>query len=94
MLYKRHPYTNKQYSHFDIASEEKENTNRIPLPNEEESSEGTDETRKLHKPSILDFFKNHIRLEEIILLGIIFVLLDEGIDDEFLLIILIYILLT
>lgn len=67
----------------------------IPLPNEEEKPlEEVENEQQVHRPSILDFFKSRIHLEEIILLGLIFILLDEKIDDDFLLIMLIYILIT
>ena len=68
----------------------------IPLPNEKENS--LESTNAPAVPgrhnNILDFIKTHIHFEEIVLIGLIFILLDEGIDDEFLLIILVYILLT
>jgi len=106
MLYRRRPYPNRQNPHFDTGTVEGEsrqgtgtyetgNSEGIPLPNEmEDSPEDTDNMPSTHRSSVFDFFKNRIRLEEIILLGLIFVLLDEGIDDDFLLIMLVYILLT
>ncbi|MGI6778564.1 MAG: hypothetical protein ACOX7R_11320 [Acetivibrionales bacterium] len=100
MLYRRYPYYSKRHSHYNIDSEEKETSGSIPLPNEEEPIKEINETREIeevqerYRPSLLDFIKKHIHLEEIILLGLIFILLDEGIDDDFLLIMLIYILLT
>lgn len=67
----------------------------IPMPNEREGFK-----HPLSKGkglpgvnSILDFIKVHIRVEEIILIGLIILLLDESIEDDFLLIILVYILL-
>jgi hypothetical protein len=67
----------------------------IPMPNEREVFKYPWGKGKglpgLH--GILNFVREHIRLEEIILIGLIILLLDESIEDDFLLIILIYILL-
>lgn len=66
----------------------------IPLPNEKEEAVAAEfQPRELRRSSFLSFLKSRIHIEEIILLGLIFLLLEEGIDDEFLLILLIYILL-
>lgn len=67
----------------------------IPLPNEEEGprfpwSSGTG-LPSLNR--IIGFLREHITLEEIILIGLIILLLSESLEDELLLIILIYILL-
>lgn len=43
--------------------------------------------------SIFDFFKKNIGIEEIILIGLIILLLKERMDDQLLLIMLVYILL-
>jgi len=65
----------------------------IPPPNKMDSTPVRGFTHHHSKtPSFLNFFKGRIKVDEIILLAIIFLLLDEGINDEFLLIILIYIL--
>lgn len=70
----------------------------IPLPNELEttpSPPGSPQSRrKAASRSFLDIIKERISLEEIILLGLIFLLLDEAIEDELLLILLVYILLV
>ncbi len=67
----------------------------IPLPNEKEIQQGNDfETRKgLSISSIIRYIQNHIKIEELILLGLIVLMLDESFEDDLLLIILIYILL-
>jgi hypothetical protein len=55
---------------------------------------GTDK-RKLNRPfSFLNILHKKIQLEEIIILGLIFLLLNEEIRDDILLVVLIYILLT
>jgi hypothetical protein len=70
----------------------------IPLPNELESpSEFSSIFRGGGITSIVDFFKTRIHLEEIIIIGLIIILIGEGIDcleDEFLLIALVYILIA
>lgn len=43
--------------------------------------------------SVVDFLRNRISIEEIILIGLIILLIGEEIKDEFLIIMLIYILL-
>ena len=104
MMYKRRSFDNKR-THFDSGIEGKSpdefssrnpqvEAEKIPLPNEEEDAVEKQSTRHTQKPSIISFFKERIHIEEIILLGLIFVLLDEGIDDDLLLIVLVYILLT
>jgi len=105
MPYRRRPQLNRRYFHSepDSGTENLKNSynvetstlGSIPMPNESERApESVPDPRKAHKmPSILGFLKGHIHLEEIILLALIFLLLEEGIDDEFLLILLIYILL-
>lgn len=67
----------------------------IPLPNERESIPGI-AGEKRAAPSlagIFNYIKKHIKIEEIILIGLIILMLDESIEDDLLLIILIYILL-
>ncbi len=67
---------------------------RIPLPNEIEAfPENSNEQRSSGLLSIFNTLKKRIGIEEIILLGLIFILLEEGIDDEFLLILLVYVFL-
>ncbi len=67
----------------------------IPLPNEREVSPGYAGEKRL-LPSvagIIQFIRRHVKIEEIILIGLIILMLDESIEDDLLLIILIYILL-
>jgi hypothetical protein len=67
----------------------------IPLPNEKEAD--ADPALQKRKPfalaGVLDYVRTHIRIEDIILVGLIILMLDESIEDDILLIILIYILL-
>lgn len=67
----------------------------IPMPNEREGFKHPWSKGKglSGLNGILDFLREHIKVEEIILIGLIILLLDESIEDDFLLIILIYILL-
>lgn len=106
MFYKRPPRTNRKYLHTDTGTDSKgvatdintdiiKETVKIPLPTEVEiSSDTAENTRGAHKPSIFNILKGRITIEEIILLGLIVLLLDEGIEDDMILILLIYILLT
>lgn len=67
----------------------------IPLPNEREAyPEHAGEKRA--EPSlskVINYIRQHVKIEEIILIGLIILMLDESIEDDLLLIILIYILL-
>ncbi len=67
----------------------------IPLPNEREAF--SDNVQKRTVPStlsgIIHYVRRHVKVEELILIGLIILLLDESFEDDLLLIILIYILL-
>lgn len=68
----------------------------IPLPNEKEGQFGfTSEKRKPLNPmsKIIKYLQKNIKIEELILVGLIILLLDESFDDDLLLIVLVYILL-
>ncbi len=67
----------------------------IPLPNEKEAYPGHFAGKKKIPAltGILEFVREHIKIEELILIGLIILMLDESIDDDLLLVILIYILL-
>ena len=92
------PHDEKQDKGDEENRIETNKTEDIPLPNETEAALDQKDSfhgiRKAQRTSILDFFRQRIHIEEIILLGLIFLLLDEGIEDEFLLLLLLYILLT
>jgi hypothetical protein len=89
-------------------SKENKKTEKIPLPNEPDkpghvlspgysSQTGTGETNKSKGLRPFPFLNNlhkKIQFEDIIILGLIFLLLNEEIRDDILLIVLIYILLT
>lgn len=102
MPYRRWPVSNRRYMQRSPSALIGNDTalagdtikvERIPLPNEDETGESIAISRgKVHKPSILDFIRN-IGIEEIILIGLIIILLNEGIEDEFILLMLVYILL-
>ena len=67
----------------------------IPLPNEQEYS-GVYHDEKRILPglsSIVDFVKEHIHIEELILIGLIILLLDDSKEDNLLLVLLFYILI-
>ena len=65
------------------------------MPNEKEASYGYFGGKKNPHgiQSIFEFIKKRISIEELILIGLIILLLDESMEDDFLLLILIYILL-
>jgi hypothetical protein len=88
MPYRRPTYSTKKY----LPSYSGGN---IPMPNEKEGLSGIfgGKLKIPGLPIVTDFLKEHIKLEELILIGLIILLLDESIEDDFLLIILIYILL-
>lgn len=67
---------------------------RIPLPNEEAILEHPANSRYISRPGFLNSLLSRIGLEEIIIIGLIFILLQEGIEDDLLLIVLLFILLT
>lgn len=109
MVYRRYPYAidrRRQYyktspvetkSHNSTTSniETVKHGDNIPMPNESDASTNESGEKQANRGlSVIRFLKSHIKLEEIILLGLIFFLLDEGLNDDFLLLILIYILLS
>jgi len=67
----------------------------IPLPNEKEAiSEFAGERKKISPIyDVIRYLQKHVKIEELILVGLIVLMLDEAIDDDLLLIILFYILL-
>jgi hypothetical protein len=86
--------TNEPFTNNDISTESIKVSADIPLPNNKENAQGSiNQKRGMSPSSIINFFKNKITIEEIILIGVIFVLLEEGIEDEFLLLMLVYILI-
>lgn len=86
---------NPSYSMNTSGSSKQKDFFGIPLPNEKETRPGFFEEKKV-MPSlagIVNYIRQHVKIEEIILIGLIILMLDESIEDELLLIILIYILL-
>lgn len=67
---------------------------RITLPNGENNySENSEDLLRKNQGSFFDILKGKITMEEIVLIGLIILLVDEGIDDDLLLVLLAYILL-
>ncbi|HHW30754.1 MAG TPA: hypothetical protein GXX20_03635 [Clostridiaceae bacterium] len=97
-------WTEKEKEQIDDAGAEASSSKSkidIPLPNQEENISSTDRKitgRVLHpsqyRPSLIDIIREHIHLEELILIGLIILFLKDGIEDELLTILLIYILLA
>ena len=107
MPYRRNPQMFRRYLHSETTQKSGDTANikydadtpeklqGIPMPNESEDAPGPDcSPPKVGRPSFLDFIKSRIHIEELILLGLIFLLFEEGIDDDLFLILLIYILLA
>lgn len=67
----------------------------IPLPNEKEVIAGYAAERRRPSPisGIIRYIRKHVTIEELILVGLIVLMLDEALEDDLLLIILVYILL-
>jgi len=68
----------------------------IPPPNKAENVPVVEKSAPLRsfRPSFVNILKNRLKIDDIILLGIIFILLSEGLEDDFLLLLLVYILLA
>lgn len=105
VLRKKYMYVNPAPAANSAAMGQAESSFReiekIPLPNEienginlpDQNNDDVGITRNRNKPFLSSVFQN-IQPDDIILLGLIFILYQEGIDDEILLILLIYIFLT
>ncbi|NLD49664.1 MAG: hypothetical protein GX660_21155 [Clostridiaceae bacterium] len=87
---------NKQYPGGNKGLEQEKEIKdvlSIPLPNEKEKQEARDKTQsKVQRPFFLSSIIQNIGADEIIILALLFLLLEEKIEDEFLLIVLIYLL--
>jgi hypothetical protein len=98
------PPRSRAHAQKEDMTEKIQTVEEIPLPNisetETENNAPLDLSRSQHflkrskRPSILDFLKERISIEELLLVGLIFLLFDEALDDELLLILLVYIFLT
>ncbi len=81
------PYPNQGY-HKDYLD--------IPLPNEQEYGPYPYPEEKRILPglsAVVDFVREHIHIEELILIGLIVLLLEDSMEDNLLLILLFYILI-
>lgn len=98
MLYKRSPTTYRKYIHSDTEAEEiTENTDPAIFNGftEKNAYEHIDSAQTLNNSDTqrsFRLFNKSIYLDEIIILGIIFLLLEEGLEDPLLLIALVYLL--
>jgi len=72
---------------------EKSEVEKIPLPNENPipSQPGT---VRSNRPMFLSNFFRNIHADDIILLGLILILIQENLEDEFLIIVLLYLLIA
>lgn len=106
MIYRKKPPTNIRFTYPGFKQKSNSNSKvyeeslplelkNIPLPNLDSESPCQNPGRKGHfGMNPLHFLQNNIGIEEIILLGAIFLLLEESIEDEILLVILIYLLVA
>lgn len=102
--FRRYPYIEpdlgtSQTKTVDLESIEnvsdKNDVLNIPMPNENEKSVPVDPGQvRNHKPLSLDSFIRNIHADDIILLGLIFILIQEKLEDEFLIIVLVYLLIS
>lgn len=96
MVYRRYPLV-PQKRYLGPAGIPSNPVAEFPLPNEKELLDESQEINTELMPrriSFLDHIIHRIDMEEIILIGLILILLLEGIQDEVLLIVLLYILLS
>ena len=92
---------NPPYSMNSSSTEPDAEFAGIPLPNEKETSAKETSAQNHNTPprfapflsGMVNYIRHHVKIEDIILIGLIILILDESIDDDLLLIILIYILL-
>jgi len=75
------------------AEIEKNELEKIPMPNENPIPSDSGPIRN-HRPTFLNNFFRNIHADDIILLGLIFILIQENLEDEFLIIVLIYLLVA
>ena len=86
---------NPPYSMNSTSTLQQKDLSDIPLPNDREvPPKYVGEKRAVPSLSgIMHYIKQHVKIEEIILIGLIILMLEESVEDDLLLIILIYILL-
>lgn len=88
---------NTEHTH-DTDNSMLENTSKevkkIPLPNEKDEPAFSEKTARTKRSFLSNIFSRQLHTDEIILLGLIFLLIEERIDDDFLLIVLIYLLIS
>lgn len=100
MMYRRPQFNNRHLQEIKPDQEEEvkktvsvKETPKIPLPNETESVEDNLADARGHNSNFIKIFNHKIFLDEIILIGLLIILFAEGIEDELLLIVLLYLLL-
>ncbi len=78
-----------QHARYSNMKKIPQKEEKIPLPNKDEEK-ATPQKERNNLP-FLDIF-NNIGIEEILIVGLIFILITEGIEDQLLIILLLYIL--
>ncbi len=91
------PFPSYSMNFSGVPLHKEKNFFGIPLPNEKEVPYKSSINTGIKIPSplsgIIRFIQKNIKIEEIILIGLIILLLDEAFEDDLLLIALVYILL-
>lgn len=88
-----------QDSNINTGPAENENSKteiaNIPMPNENEiTAPNVPNNTRNNKPMFLSNFIKNIHADDLLLLGLIFILIQENLEDEFLIIVLIYLLVA
>lgn len=105
MPYKSHPGSYRRYPASDSAANQKAvptdknleslEAVSIPLPNVTEDATASHKVPAQSRNNpFLNFIRERIELEDIILIALVILLINEGIEDEMLILLLIYIFLT
>ncbi|MCX7921135.1 MAG: hypothetical protein N3B21_03800 [Clostridia bacterium] len=101
MLYKRHPLRHRKYIHMGTDLEETPNTYQnkhtksvAPDYNTSSTPPATDDTVFGSQMTSLRIFNKQLYMDEILIVGLIFLMFDEGIHDELLVLVLAYLLLA
>ena len=90
------PQNNQQINNYGDSKPKDihEDLKNIPLPNENESPAPREVQEDIGNTDPIRTFIQQLHMDEIILIGLIFLLITERIDDDFLLIILVYLLVS
>jgi len=96
LRYRKYPYI---YDNSNVAlnsyNQEEKEVLKIPPPNEPEKNPAAYEEPKNGNRGLLSsLFRGRIQIDDIILIGLILLLFDEGMEDDTLMILLVYLLVS